>query len=64
MDLKLPNAEIRMEMDPFMKLGFGLDSYLNLIRLLIFAMIALSILFLPHMIFYSGYHSKIGDVNK
>lgn len=55
MDMKMPKTDMKLEEDPFLRLGFGMNAYFDTLRYLTLMMIFIFLCILPVMSFYQGY---------
>lgn len=55
MGMEIPATDLEIEEDPFLRLGFGMNSYYKLLRQLAVLFFMLSIFTMPLMFIYSSY---------
>ena len=61
MDLELPKSEIKMDLDPFGRIGFGLVAFFDLLRVLILILSLITVFFIAHLSMYSSYDASLAS---
>jgi hypothetical protein len=54
MKIKMPGTDVRINKHPFLLLGFGINSYFDIIAALLKMFLLITIFFIPTMILYSS----------
>jgi hypothetical protein len=62
MDMRMPNAELLIEEDPYLLMGFGMNAYFMIIKQLIFMFMWISLFTAPLMYIYSSYNNFAGTL--
>ena len=53
LDIRMPKSEIKLEEDPYLRLGFGMNAYFDTLKILIYSMLFICIFTIPNMHIYS-----------
>lgn len=53
MGMKIPKSDLKLEQDPFLLLGFGMNAYFDLIKYMFYIFAIMTLFSLPAMFFYS-----------
>ncbi len=61
MEIELSQSEIEMEENPLLLLGFGINAYFNIIKQMLYMMIAVCIINMPLFYIYGGYGAIKND---
>jgi len=54
MDMKMPKTDMKLEEDPFLRLGFGMNAYYDTLKYLMVLMLLLFVFSLPSVFIYSS----------
>lgn len=55
MSIKMPKTDIKLEKDPYLRLGFGMNAYFDTLKYMMILMFILFIISLPTMYIYSSF---------
>jgi len=56
----MPKSDLRIEQDPFLRTGFGINAYFDIILQLTYMMLFISIVTLPCMMIFARYDTLAG----
>ena len=59
--LKVSSSDARLEEDPYLRLGYGITSYFQMILQLLFLMLILTVFILPLLLHYSSFEALDGQ---
>jgi len=58
--ITMPKSDLRIEQDPFLRTGFGINAYFDIILQLTYMMLFISIVTLPCMMIFARYDTLAG----
>ena len=57
MNIKMPKTDIKLEDDPYLRLGFGMNAYFDTLKYMMILMFILFVISLPVMRIYSSFNA-------
>jgi hypothetical protein len=61
MQIKMPKTDVKLEEDPYLRLGFGMNAYFDTLKFMMILMFCLFVFSLPAMHIYSSYNSLMHE---
>jgi len=61
MDMRMPKNDMKLEEDPYLRLGFGMNAYYDTLRYLMIMMFLIFLFCIPTMVIYSSYDGIVKD---